>query len=102
MEDPSKGGYAILISSNKVFNDAHINNYILSMNEKVNQINKNFEIRKCDLTKKCIKHNKFRNDKKLIETNNSSLLDIVKNKFHIINAIFDDKVPLLLDGDLNY
>jgi hypothetical protein len=36
MEDPSKGGYAILISSNKVFNDTHINNYILSMNEKVN------------------------------------------------------------------
>ena len=89
MEDPSKGGYAILISSNKVFNDSHINNYILSMNEKVNQINKNFEIRKCDLTKKCIKNNKT--GKKLI----------VKNKFHIINALFDEKVPLLLDGDLN-
>ena len=64
MEDPSKGGYAILISSNKVFNDAHINNYILSMNEKVNQINRNFEIRKCDLTKKCIKNKKIKNDKK--------------------------------------
>lgn len=95
MEDPSKGGYAILISSNKVFNDTHINNYILSMNEKVNQINKNFEIRKCDLTKKCIKNNKNKNDKKLFPKNDSSFLSRLKNKFHIIDAIFDDQVPLL-------
>ena len=97
MEDPSKGGYAILISSNKVFNDTHINNYILSMNEKVNQINRNFEIRKCNLTKKCIKYNK--NDKKFIKKNDKSILDMLKSKFHIINAIFDEKVPLLLDND---
>ncbi len=102
MEDPSKGGHAILISSNKVFNDTHINNYILSINEKVNQINRNFEIQKCNLTKKCIKHDKNKNDKKLITKNNSSLLDILKNKFHIINAIFDEKAPLLLDSDSNY
>jgi len=34
--------------------------------------------------------------------NNSSLLNILMNKFHIINALFDEKAPLLLDSDSNY